>query len=365
MTAPAWARGYPLEQLRPVTAAFKEHEQGRVFGAFSRVNDAWVADRLSAGHLLAGERCYASAAPVGRDRIWQAFGGVGAARLEKGALLVERAAGDLEELAEMLAPKRLAGWLAWLPDDAVEAAAEKLGLQFVGAQVTSAGEVRGLWAALPTGDETPPRLHKGLARLPLTVDPGPLLDQIREAAPQLAPHYSTYNKRRSWSAASLRGFGGVQFIEKPAEMSKSWKQAHPGWERMRCEDTELRAQLPAVEKYLDVIGRPPVERVRLMALAPGGGELTRHADSTDHDAGLADGRLCRLHFPLVTNPGVVFTTWGLDGRPRRAHMAAGEGWLLDHAKPHAAVNGGQAMRLHLVIDAWVYPELGELLDAAA
>jgi hypothetical protein len=46
-------------------------------------------------------------------------------------------------------------------------------------------------------------------------------------------------------------------------------------------------------------------------------------------------------------------------------MAAGEGWLLDHAKPHAAVNGGQAMRLHLVIDAWVYPELGELLDAAA
>lgn len=359
-----WRRGFDLARLRPITLAFRDAEEGRCAGAFARVNDAWVAARLDEGRLLGDGPAYVALDPVRRSRTWTGFGGVAVAELAAGSFLVDRVVGPATEVAALLADRPVSGLLAWLPDDAAAEAAERLGLVCAGSVVTSAGDVRGLWAAKLTGEVTPARLAKGLARLPVALDPGPLLAQVEAAEPTWAPHYSSYNRRRSWTAVSLRGFGDEGYIEKPAEMSRKWKGDHPGWETASCADTALRGRLGAVEAYLEALGRPAVERIRLMALAPGGGELARHADSTDHDAGLADGRLCRLHAPLVTNPLVSFTSWGLDGRPRRAHMAAGEVWLLDHAKPHAAVNLGNRRRVHLVIDAWVDDDLGALLDAA-
>ena len=38
-----------------------------------------------------------------------------------------------------------------------------------------------------------------------------------------------------------------------------------------------------------------------MNLAPGGGELERHTDQVDPDAGVNDAKLMRFHFPIVTN----------------------------------------------------------------
>ena len=181
-----------------------------------------------------------------------------------------------------------------------------------------------------------------------------------------AQHYSSYNKRRSWTAMALRGFGDEAFVEKPAEMSRRWREQHPEMLRARCADTPLRARLPAVEPILSALGSPRLERVRLMALDPGGGELARHADLTDHDAGLARHQLCRIHVPLETNPGCEFTTWRLaDGRATRTHMEAGHAWLLDHTKPHAAINAGSQRRVHLVIDAWVDATLDDLIGRAA
>ena len=50
-------------------------------------------------------------------------------------------------------------------------------------------------------------------------------------------HYSNYNKDKSWSAISLRGYSPEwSFITKPAEMSKKWKR------RKITDDTEFKLQ---------------------------------------------------------------------------------------------------------------------------
>jgi len=117
------------------------------------------------------------------------------------------------------------------------------------------------------------------------------------------------------------------------------------------QDTALRNQLPAIERMherLTALGAP--HRIRLMQLAPGGGELERHTDQTDKDSGVEDGKLMRFHFPIVTNPQVMFTSWDMHGVAHIVNMRAGEMWYLDTRKPHRAVNGGDTARVHLVVD---------------
>jgi mannose-6-phosphate isomerase-like protein (cupin superfamily) len=58
----------------------------------------------------------------------------------------------------------------------------------------------------------------------------------------------------------------------------------------------------------------------------------------------------RLHFPIVTNDSVMFTTWNVDGTKKEIHMKRGECWYLDTRKPHRAINTGKTDRLHLVVD---------------
>jgi hypothetical protein len=119
-----------------------------------------------------------------------------------------------------------------------------------------------------------------------------------------------------------------------------------------CIDTLLMEKLPSARNILDRI-HAPKERVRLMRLTGDGGELTRHADITDRNAGLEDGQIARLHYPLVTNPQVQFTSWNLNNAPTTTHMEAGKWWYLDVRKPHAAVNAANSERIHLVVDAVV------------
>ena len=101
-----------------------------------------------------------------------------------------------------------------------------------------------------------------------------------------------------------------QNIVKPAEMARKWKAEHPDWEQWPLEWTPLIEALPAVAELVDLVGITlgvaSWERVRLMRLQPGGGELTRHSDITDPDAGAAEGKLARIHVPLFTNQQVRF-----------------------------------------------------------
>jgi hypothetical protein len=173
-------------------------------------------------------------------------------------------------------------------------------------------------------------------------------------------HYSNYNKGKSWSAISLRGYTPEwSFITKPEEMSKKWKAENKDGE-FKLQDTELRKMFPEVEDILRWLPGKP-HRIRFMNLSPGGGELERHTDQVDPDAGVNDYKLMRFHFPIVTNEDVIFSQWNYEAEKVSCHMQVGECWYLDVRKPHQAINGGDDMRTHLVIDVEANDEVRALI----
>jgi len=94
-------------------------------------------------------------------------------------------------------------------------------------------------------------------------------------------------------------------------MNKKWKEENSEWESWTCEDTPLRKEFPYVNEILEKIPTNKIERIRFMSLAPGGGELSRHTDQVDPFIGVSDGKLMRLHIPVITNPKMEFTSWDM------------------------------------------------------
>lgn len=116
--------------------------------------------------------------------------------------------------------------------------------------------------------------------------------------------------------------------------------------------TEALLQCPYIMQIMAEIGAV-WGRSRLMALAPGA-EVPPHADShyywrTHH----------RLHIPVITNPGVIFTC-----DDQSVHMAAGECWMFDSFRWHDVQNKGSERRVHLVIDTVGGGQLWDLMEAA-
>ena len=89
-----------------------------------------------------------------------------------------------------------------------------------------------------------------------------------------------------------------------------------------------------------------------MRLRAKGGELARHADITDREAGTADGMISRFHIPIVTSPAVRFSGWTVRGERIDAAWPEGALCCLDQRKPHTVTNSDPELaRVHLVIDA--------------
>ena len=117
----------------------------------------------------------------------------------------------------------------------------------------------------------------------------------------------------------------------------------------------------------EIVGRLPgqPQRIRLMRLAQSGGELTRHADIVDPEAGTADGQTVRIHIPLISPPECKFTSWDEDGRRIAEHLAPGSLWYLDTRKPHAVQNPGNRDRIHIVVDLFANDDVRALIARAA
>lgn len=368
----AWQRGYPLEELQRLTGPFHEHDAGLTHGAYTRAREADVAYRLERGQVLAAPSTTALWRPLTGARPIRDYRGEVATTLPAGTALVDRLGYRrwLDEPAELLAGlaarhPHLACWL-WQEHRGDQALAQQLGLQLLAVKIRASSEVLGLYGTERLkGLPLPPLELAGLWRLALPRLPTlNLMLATHRLSSEWAQHYSPYNARGSWSALALRGFGGrPDWIEKPAEMSRKWRAEHPERLAQVCVDTPLRAQLPEAERLIAAIPGPK-ERVRLMRLTPGG-ELTRHADTTDPDAGSEPGQLLRIHIPLSTTPSCQFTSWGPLGEARTAHMGEGEAWWLDTRKPHACQNPSGLERLHLVVDTWATRELLALIGTGA
>lgn len=116
--------------------------------------------------------------------------------------------------------------------------------------------------------------------------------------------------------------------------------------------TPYLAQLPYVMQIMERIGSV-WGRSRLMALAPGA-EVPAHIDSHYYWR-----THIRIHIPVVTNPGVLFTCG-----EETVHMEAGECWVFDSFLRHEVHNRGTETRVHLVIDTVGGGQLHDLIESA-
>jgi hypothetical protein len=363
-----WQRGYSLARLRGIAGTFKARHAPLVFGRFGVVLERDIAEALATNALIwKGDPSAPRAAAIAhrlkaagsatdfaqRDIVMPAnhvkVSAFAALDMEAGALV-------LASLSDR-APGAL--WVEIFEEDAVARRAVEClpELRYRATRIAAGSEVKGIYTSAPPGAERELHPAEQAALCELQADfagaqeRAEILAEVERFA-RFEQHYSSYNKRQSWTAYSLRGFDrDPRFIIKPAEMAKSWKAANPQRLAAKADWTSACEHFPTtlacVRRMLG--GRQP-ERVRLMQLAPGG-ELSRHADVVNRDAGLADGMLARLHLPLRTSEAVIFHGW--DKRGRHFETAFREGALcyLDQRGPHRVENRDpERARIHIVVD---------------
>lgn len=382
-SAPEWTRGIDLGFLKECAAAMRPDIKPHCYGAFGLPKERDIADAHHEGNLIwtRGPDDKICAAAIFRVLVSGSRHSDFADRqasLKAGDLLIRHIAGEPDGreklMAHLLARHRGVAVWAEVPieNPGLVALLAAHGFERAMTKITASSDLKGLFLRGP---------HVGRWPQPMARADEPALVQLaadfisepeREAVlaevkrfGQWAQHYSTYNKRGSWTAFALHGFDRADptFIIKPAEMSKGWKADNPDRLNAACGPTIAAQHFPAA---MAVVDRLPgtKQRVRLMRLASGGGELTRHADITDPEAGTADGATARLHIPLTTDPACLFRGWDLEGVERRAHFAERALCYLDTRKPHAVINGGAKDRVHLVIDCHSTPALRQLIVAA-
>ena len=377
----AWQKGYHLEYLEEIVERFEGYNELSC-SPFSEMSKNKVAEALEKGHIeiLSGSNGQTHAiieSHINRNRSEiTADGYVAIGIKEDGDRIVTKISGDVIPLSNKLESYTEPTWLfIWEESVAQKNAAIMAGYKKIGAKITSFAEIYGVYFRDVPGffsDVERPHVkipeYEKLALTKLKIEKTypietalvSIKDKLKNL-PEFTNHYSNYNDKGSWSALSLRGYRpDPTFITKPIEMNKKWKAENPGSLNWQIEDTSLRGLFPEVEVLLNQL---PGEkhRIRFMKLKPKGGELRRHTDLVDPDQGLADGKLARIHFPIVTNDKVEFQNWDWNGKGNPINMKVGEAWYLDVRKPHRAVNGGKSQRIHMVVDVESNEELRKLL----
>ena len=379
-----WQKGIKLSTLKSVASVFKKgHYKAFTYGPFETPNEAAVADAMSK------HRCFGGKLPNGGR--WVAFGSL----LSRPSKHVDFTGAEyvipsgvffVSDFAYLDTPAMdaviaLLNWInpadAPTPRIAIEIHEEDEDLKaallsqdatYLLTKVSASSQLRSLYAWGLHRDPLPWAEEFTLSRVSrLFVSEGVIesilgeLFNYEQYNPAWADHYSSYNKRHSWSAFALRGYkpDDPNFIIKPSEMSRAWKKDNPG--PFELGDTSAYDYFPTVREVVDSIPGEK-DRVRFMRLVPQG-ELTRHADITDRDAGVQDGKVARLHIPLVTNPGVQFYAVTHRGQQLNLQMRAGGLYYLDQRKPHFVLNESpNDERIHLVVDVISSPKLRRALE---
>lgn len=374
---PEWARGLDEALLKEHAGVFRSCHRPYVHGAFGLLKERDVATAMAEDRYTFvddGKAVRAAAVFRRLTRPSKHEDYTGRAVAVGPGLYVSALAVDDEErgaylLNSLVPTARFPAWVEVFEEDQrAKAVVQGCGFEHSFTKVAAGSEVKGMYVrgarrplALPAVEEA--TLHI-VDRHFLSEE---WVDTVCHEVSRLnehawAQHYSGYNKRGSWEATSLRGYdpGDCKFIIKPSEMSKKWKADNPERMKARPTDTPLYASFPRIHELVDTIPGQK-DRVRFMRLRRGNGELTRHADITDREAGVADGRVARLHVPIVTNDKVMFKSWDSRGREIVVRAPAGALMYLDQRKPHCVVNEGDSDRVHLVVDVVSGPELRKWL----
>lgn len=378
-----WQQGYDLATLKALAAPFKECFKPYSFGAFGLPKERDVATALADNEITWTKNSSGSVEAAAIFKIVQQ----GSEQtdfcqrsivIKRGDLFIKHLAGSpvgMQKIVEALLSKaeRRPVWLE-VHEERQEAKAVALRNGFVKAatKISASSDIKGVYLL-----NEDPRLRvpfpfqatdsvalKSLVKNFAAQDEiSNALFELKEAHLTWEQHYSGYNKRHSWTALAIKGFdkNDPSFIIKPSEMSKGWKAENQERLRASCEFTSLAEKMPSIVKMVDKLpGRK--ERVRLMKIRQGDGELTRHADITDRNAGTTNGMICRLHVPLQTHPLCQFESWDLEGNHLVKHFPAGSLFYLDIRKPHAVKNNSPVERVHLVVDVISNDALRNMLN---
>ena len=368
-----WQKGYELDFLKEKAARFKDHNDFSL-SPFSEMNPRGIAYCEEKGWLEEKNDAIIFKKLVTTKRKITCDGFITIGEKLKGDWLVDTMSGPAHILIELLNEIKGSCWLVIFEENEEHRKiAGDSGFNYVGSKISSFAEIYGYYfrdgAATFYPREHPkvPEYEKlAITKLkiektyPVETSLAGIKDKIT-VLPEFTNHYSNYNAKGSWSALSLRGYRPEPaFITKPFEMNKKWKEENPGCLEWKIEDTPMRKDFPEIETLMDLLPGDK-HRIRLMKLKSGGGELRRHTDLVDPDQGLSDGKLARIHLPVVTNEKVFFENWDWRGNHAPVNMKVGEAWYLDVRKPHRAVNGGDTERIHIVVDVVSSQELRNLI----
>lgn len=366
-----WKMGHDFDEIKRIVKFFHSFDKPITGNSMAAVSNLSVVNWLNKNTLVElkeSKQTYGMYAleKVGKSRSVKDFSREFKFRMLSGEFHIERIATDrprqlVNNLKIKIGEKRTFIEL-WEEDDNHKEIVKLLQAKWLCSKIRSTGEIIGIYQVngSPVSISENPTNSFSLSPLSLVFDVQKI-KKVVEKVKGFETHYSNYNKRDAWSALALRGYSeDPKFIAKPTEMVRSWKKKNQEKLLWKLRDTPLRAKLPELEKVIENI--PGVKhRIRLMRLLPGGGELQRHTDNSDPDAGTLDGQIMRIHVPIVTNNKVLFTVWNQRGQMIERTMPEGEAWYLDTRKPHKAVNGGNTDRIHLVMDVESNRDLRKLL----
>jgi len=355
-----WQKGFELDYLKSITAEY-DHYNSYTDSPFAQFKKNNIAECLEKGSLRAIDSAWVNITEAKvRSKITM-HGDTIIGYKEPGDVIIQNISKHTDNVVEYInsyADRNC--WLfGWAEDDEFRRFAESCNFTYVGCKITTFAEIYSVYfrnSSVSFEDREHPKIigeeTVNICKCVFdTIDTQKLREELSQVEVEYTNHYSNYNKKGAWSAISLRGYRpDASFIAKPVEMNKKWKEENDTWEEWECEDTPLREKFPYVNEILAQIPTDRIERVRFMSLAPGGGELSRHTDQVDPYLGVTDGKMMRLHIPVITNPNMEFTSWSMHGVKNIVNMKEGELWYLDIRKPHMAVNNGDETRIHLVVD---------------
>lgn len=380
-----WQCGIELETLKRFAEPFKQRHKHLVFGAFGLTKERDVAEALSKNRAIWTGAPGAIALfnqskteSEHRDFAQRPYTVPAGAVVIKAAAALDIPSG-IKVLSALIERAQGAPVFAELfeEDDIIKQAALTAGMHYVTTKISAGSEIKGIYLAnaeLTGIGALPPAEAATLVMFDrefLTREAhAAILAELAQADTLFAQHYSDYNKRKSWTAFALRGYSDdPTFIIKPSEMSKSWKDEHPELLDARPRETKAAAAFPTTLREVKRLGLL-TDRVRFMRLRARDGELSRHADITDREAGVADGMIARLHIPIRTSPAVTFMGWTARGERLIRQFPERSIFYLDQRKPHAVKNTDPGLdRIHLVIDcvanATVRSALAEQMEMTA
>lgn len=366
-----WQRGYDIETLKKISNVFKQEFKPFVYGAFGIPNERDIATLLLESRLIktADFSTVAEVHQYEKKGSIKDFRGV-SMDFPAGTIYIKSIAGEKKEtiLKYFLEKCSNRPLIVEIFDEMIQTRRiiEGLGFKYMLSKISAASDLKGVYGFNISTDDISILEKKHLEVLNNSFLEKEKVETILKELEGLdwANHYSSYNKDKSWSAVSLRGYDvdNPYFIIKPTEMSQKWKKENS--EKLQWKSnwiSGVERMFPETKAIiLEKFGIRDFDRIRFMKLQPNDGELLRHADITDREAGIETGKVVRLHIPIKTNKDVIFKSWSERGSEKVMNMEVGGLYYLDVRKPHTAINGGQEERIHLVIDVRVDEKIKEL-----